>query len=120
MNQEQAKAWLPLIQAAAEGKTLQIKGFEWVKGQLAVVWVDFYEEIDFKISPSRLRIKLEPKKQWYRVALLKNRDGTFFTLNADSTDPYKDIEKALIGEYENNFVEWLTDRIEYELPEGEV
>lgn len=117
MNKEQAKAWLPLIQAVAEGKTIQERNM----GIGLIYWRDIHSLTPelMKYEPHYFRIKPEPKKQWYRVALLKNREGTFFTLNADSSEPYKEPEKAFIEEYGKDFVGWLTDRIEYELPEGE-
>lgn len=109
MNQEQAKAWLPLIQAVAEGKTLQLKAFKWVEGQLVVDWVETYGDVDFQTSPSRWRIKPEPKKAWFRVCLWKQ--GILIFLSK------KDIEREY--ETDKDFVRWLTDRIEYELPEVE-
>ena len=112
MNQNQAKEWLPLIQAAAEGKTLQLKVFEWVEGQLVVDWVETYGDVDFQTSPSRWRIKPDPKKQWYRMALIKDASG--FRVSAINSD-----DGGKIAEKTNVFHSWLTDWIEYELPEGE-
>ena len=51
--------------------------------------------------------KLDQKKQSYRVGLFKNEQEYFAMLCSDSDSQ---------GKY---FVRWLTDRIEYELPEGE-
>ena len=52
MTREEAKEWLPIIKAFAEGKTVQIK----VRGK----WVDLCET-DFSRSPDEYRIKPEPK-----------------------------------------------------------
>jgi len=53
---------------------------------------------------------MENKKLWYRVAIKSNNSG-FYTMTADSKDEEKFEETT------HNFVRWLTDRIEYELPE---
>ena len=52
MTREEAKNLLPIIQAFAEGKTIQILN----KGE----WVDLYDT-DFKSSIDKYRIKPEPK-----------------------------------------------------------
>src|SRR5574343_1381829 len=116
MNQEQAKAWLPLIQAAAEGKTLQKAIYKFAQdsqGKDIYKWSDDFYELKelFSLNLGYIRIKPEPKKQWYRVALLKSSCGHVWT----------DTIKGRIEQIEKEpqFVRWLTDRIEYELPEGE-
>lgn len=109
MNQEQAKAWLPLIQAVAEGKTLQIVKMN--QGSREPVWCDVEssEFIYFNLGEyARFRIKPEPKKAWYRVALLKSSGGHVWT------DTYEGGTEQI--EKEPQFVRWLTERIEYELP----
>ena len=56
MTREQAKELLPIIQAYAEGKTIQYKNAE---GE----WKDvaFGENLSFIDTPSKYRIKSEPK-----------------------------------------------------------
>lgn len=113
MNQEQAKAWLPLIQAVAEGKTIEVKSHS----SDSQGWTDctryLLAVIESGVSVNDVRIKPEPKKQSYRVALIKNMTGHFV--------PCAVHDKAAEGSFERSsgFVRWLTDRIEYELPEGE-
>lgn len=114
MNQDQAKAWLPLIQAVADGKTLQIVKMN--QGSREPVWCDVEssEFIYFNLGEyARFRIKPEPKKQWYRVGICKNLAGNVVTCLFQ-------CETLEFG-FENSpgFIRWLTDRIEYELPEGE-
>ena len=53
MNRQQAKELLPIIQAFAEGKTIQV--------QEDIDWCYLGNEIDFNLSPQRYRIKPEPK-----------------------------------------------------------
>ena len=53
MNRQQAKDLLPIIQAFAEGKTIQV--------QEDIDWCYLGDEIDFNFSPQRYRIKPEPK-----------------------------------------------------------
>ena len=119
MNQSQAKEWLPLIQALVEGKTLQrvrSKDFGF-----ATAWYDIKEEshLDFRLPTSCYRIKPEPKKQWCRMYLVKgvigNSGECFYSAIAKNGHirELEEVEKSPI------FVRWLTDRIEYELPEGE-
>lgn len=114
MNKEQAKAWLPLIQALAEGKTLQSQHIHRWMGNQSITWHDirFLPESLAAYDVSMYRIKPEPKKQSYRVALLKD-DGGHWTksINHDGYD-FSDDKDVI-------FVDWLTDWIEYELPEGE-
>ena len=51
MNKENAQEFLPLVQALAHGKTLQIDGL--------AGWVDLSEEINFEFDPKDYRIKPE-------------------------------------------------------------
>lgn len=115
MNQSQAKAWLPLIQAVADGKTIQTK-MKCAQNPYGK-WIDLNLIYGFPLKdaiycardPNEFRIKPEPKKAWYRIALHKS--GAIVTLGEG------DDEQA--WQNKNGFVRWLTDRIEYELPEGE-
>lgn len=53
MNRQQAKELLPIIQAFAEGKTIQV--------QEDINWCYLGNNADFNLSPQRYRIKPEPK-----------------------------------------------------------
>lgn len=53
MNREQAKELLPIIQAFAEGKTIQV--------QEDIDWCYLGDDADFNLNPLRYRIKSEPK-----------------------------------------------------------
>ena len=53
MNREQAKELLPIIQAFAEGKTIQV--------QEDIDWCYLGNDADFNLNPSRYRIKPSPK-----------------------------------------------------------
>lgn len=55
MNKENAKDFLPLVQALAEGKVIQYKYSDG--------WDDA-QELDFGSDPSRYRIKQEPRRIW--------------------------------------------------------
>ena len=115
MNKEQAKAWLPLIQAMAEGKTLQAQHIHRWMGNQSITWNDirFLPESLAAYDVSMYRIKPEPKKQWYRIALKRCNLSGVFTMTADNEHDEQ------LEETEDNFICWLTERIEYELPEGE-
>ena len=53
MNAQNAKEYLPLVQALADGKTLQVEDY--------AGWVDLREEINFVFDPEDYRIKSEPR-----------------------------------------------------------
>lgn len=107
MNKDTAKDYLPLVQALAEGKTIE---YEYIAGKWREV-----ENIDtIGLSPKAYRIKPEPKKQSYRVGLFKDDEGIFFTYSIDEIMNFDVYETY---ETKPTFVRWLTDRIEYTLPE---
>lgn len=60
MNREQAKDLLPIIQAFAEGKTIQV--------QEDIDWCYLGNNADFNLSPQRYRIKTEPKYRPFKDA----------------------------------------------------
>lgn len=61
MNREQAKELLPIIQAFAEGRTIELKDSygKWVKSDL----------LAFNSSPKNYRIKREPKYRSFKDAV---------------------------------------------------
>lgn len=59
MTREEAKEWLPIIQAFAEGKTIQIK-------DKTGKWNDLYEPC-WNYSPDKYRIKPEPKYRPFKT-----------------------------------------------------
>ena len=67
MNKYNAVTFLPLVQALAEGKTIQIYRHE--------AWDDV-TDVAFLARPEEYRIKPEPIKKWYRVALMKHGTNT--------------------------------------------
>jgi len=105
MHKDNAKDYLPLVQALADGKTIQrtFLGNE-------EKWQDT-DEIIFSIPIFLYRIKPEPKMQLYRVGLFKNLAGYFTPCVFISESAESDFEKSA------GFVRWITDRIEYEIPE---
>lgn len=60
MNRQQAKNLLPIIQAFAEGKTIQV--------QEDIDWCYLGNNADFNLSPQRYRIKTEPKYRPFKDA----------------------------------------------------
>jgi hypothetical protein len=65
MNAQNARKYLPLVQALADGKTLQLEGY--------AGWVDLNDEIDFGATPQDYRIKPEPRT--FKVYLIDTNDG---------------------------------------------
>jgi hypothetical protein len=68
MNKENAHLYLPLVQALAEGKTIQ----HWVGDEH---WVDCKNYVNFFSSPDHYRIAIEPRKPIELLAWVKE-DGT--------------------------------------------
>jgi len=64
MNAQTAKDYLPLVQALAEGKTIQ------ESSEQQHYWSDS-EEVIFSLPASRYRIKREPRRYW----ILESDDG---------------------------------------------
>lgn len=62
MTREQAKEILPIIQAFAEGETIQYRNYydEWMD-------IKEIEEVNFISSPSNYRIKSEPKYRPFKT-----------------------------------------------------
>lgn len=87
MTREQAKDMLPIIQAFAEGRTIQIKALDglWHSGE------DGKCEINFNADPQKYRIKSEPK---YR--------------------PFKDVEECWQEMQKHQPVGWIKTDEGYE------
>ncbi len=112
MNQSQAKEWLPLIQALAEGKTIQRVRRD---GTISdTQWFDYNGrfKLEIDLPADCYRIKPEPKKGWVRVGLW--RTGLCDRCYASNEEDEIRLQSR------SYFGGWLTGRIEYELPEGEV
>lgn len=60
MTRENAKDYLPLVKAMAEGKSIQMKKLK------ADGWIDFHadENISFDLPADQYRIKPEPRVIW--------------------------------------------------------
>lgn len=122
MNQEQqlANKLISLIQAVADDKNLQMERErfqgnspdfrEWCDVDLDYLLHRFNRE---GLRFDCIRIKPKPKNKSYRIALIKDTMGNFAAC-AVQHEAEEEIFKRTIG-----FICWLTDRIEYELPEGE-
>lgn len=87
MNKNNAKDYLPLVQALAEGKTLQVK--RWRSG----AWED-RDEVLFCTSPENFRIKPEPIERWGVVS----KSGKFFT-TCNSEQDAKELVASSGGRY---------------------
>ena len=85
MNREQAKELLPIIQAFAEGKIIEVRE--------DIDWCYLGKEIDFNLSPQRYRIKSEPK---YRP--FANADECWQEMLRH--EPFGWIKDKEIGDYE--------------------
>lgn len=94
MTPERAKELLPIIQAFAEGKTIQRKS------KVNDAWGDIVGQHSF-LNDYEYRIK--PKTVKFRLALLKaTHSKKLYTYSADECTE-KDVEKSL------QFIRWLGD-----------
>lgn len=72
MTREQAKQLLPVIQAWADGKTIQTNA--------NAVWHDFlHENLSFEYEPQRYRIKPKPLEFWIQYNDKSSRRSDFWT-----------------------------------------
>ena len=106
MNKENAKDFLPLVQALAEGKTIQ---YSYYKDG----WKDI-EGPSLLGRPEQWRIKPETKQAKGRVFLYKHltTTGSFSALSLSLPESY------LFHEAQPYFIKWVDDEItvEYEQP----
>ena len=107
MNKEQAKELLPFMQAVADGKTIQVcsLGKNWED-----IEMDFGDSFIEKVDLYSFRVKPEPKKSWCRLYLMFE-DGGFYVRAINNSIDEKTYPKTA------SFHSWITDRIEYEIPE---
>jgi len=107
-EQEKARKAAELLTAWSDGKKIQILS--------AQGWIDYTLEQQPTVSSNHLnewRLKPEPVKQWYRVALF--RKGMIRKMKCDAFIA-NDRDTEFSFENHFDFVKWITDRIEYELP----
>ena len=72
MNKDNAKDYLPLVQALADGKTIQCKQYS--SGE----WVDLRGGVNFDSTPFKsYRIKPEPIEMWMTITPTGKVRGTF-------------------------------------------
>ena len=104
MNRDNAHLYLPLVQALADGRTIEI--FDSFTGE----WEpDIYPM--FVGDVKDYRIKPEPKTAWYRVGQargIKNNVDCFCVTEKDGENCWENLP---------NFIRWLTERVTYEVTE---
>lgn len=61
MNASNAKDYLPLVQALADGKLIQYK---YQKSDKSYAWMDLESAVDFCMPAEFYRIKPEPREIW--------------------------------------------------------
>ena len=100
MNRDNAHLYLPLVQALAEGKTIQYSN----KNYPHYAWKTL-DDFTLDGEPDCYRIKPEPKTAWYRVA--ETTLGLMLCNN--------ERDESLI-EHNPGFKRWL-DTVTYEVTE---
>lgn len=73
MNKNNAKDYLPFVQALVEGKTIQVNVGECTERGFVDKWVDAMSELSFVGKPSQYRIKPEPV---WAVIVVRQTDGS--------------------------------------------
>ena len=83
MNKDNAKDFLPLVQALADGKTIQIFS------QLRMVWENIKdgENLEFSLAHKDYRIKPEPR-EWKAVVIVNCRENRNLGLTAGNLAGY--------------------------------
>lgn len=84
MNKDNAKDYLPLVQALANGKVIQVE----VDGK----WIDMTGEMHFSGVPSDYRIKPEPREIW-----VNEWDGNGFVVFATEREAKEHAKRYGIG-----------------------
>lgn len=106
MNKSNASKWMELGSAMLQGKTIQrLDKREWVD-------VETINTISY--NPESFRIKPEQKKGYYRIFMKK--DGRIELLSSINRDGLKNMEAECESSY-IPFFRWITDRMDYEIPE---
>jgi hypothetical protein len=85
MNKENAKEFLPLVQALADGKTIQMRD---VVSEKVTLWDDLDpSDIYFRAPPEEYRIKQEPRtfEMWLTP------EGSLYPLNITPFSSWKTI-----------------------------
>lgn len=109
----EAKKRAELYLALSEGKTLETMVHE-------NIWSRLSPENSMKclqeVNHAGLgfyRVEPENEKFFYRVGLMQFKSGKYFPAITDSDKGIAHFEQ------QNEFVRWITDKVEYEVPEGE-
>ena len=109
-EQEKARKVAELLTAWADGKKLQhLAFFSQIKDQ---IFIDYKDNMLPEINSSNIecwRVKPEPKKQWYQLALMKDSMNVFH-ISVVNNENHKRMIKT-----SDFFVKWFTNVIEYEV-----
>lgn len=76
MNKDNAKDYLPLVQALSEGKVIQYK---FQKSDNSYAWIDLESIVDFCTPAEFYRIKPEPREIWRNRFPNGIECGTFYS-----------------------------------------
>lgn len=101
INKDNARLYIPYLQAISEGKTIQHE-------QFPGIWFDFQlQDFLFTDDPENYRVK--PPCAWVKVALMK--DG--IVLEARTEKRLNEIP-SIVG-----FIKWISPVVEYEISSDE-
>ena len=89
MNEDNAKDYLPLVQALAEGKVIQSRMFS------ADPWRDCHHP-DFTMEISNYRIKPEPREKWFIQYKSGSESGPYEVHDAAECFAQHDREYKLV------------------------
>lgn len=81
MNATNAKDYLPLVQALAEGKTIQTKGH-------GLTWSDV-SEFNSDYEPDCYRIKPEPRRYWLLIDPMTRTPSAIFLSKKSAEDSFR-------------------------------
>ena len=82
MNAQNAKDYLPLVQAIADGKQIQYK---YKRADGSDDWLTLMDGIVFDCSPDHYRIKPEPKEIWMNRYETGDEIGPYYSCDVART-----------------------------------
>lgn len=89
MNKDNAKDYLPLVQALSEGGVIQYK---YQKSDKSYAWMDLESSVDFCMPAEFYRIKPEPREIW-----VNEWDGNGFVVFAKESEAIEHAKRYGIG-----------------------
>lgn len=109
-----------IIIAWLEGKEIEVLNVhsnQWEPLYSIQARWDYSKTVPAFSTNSQFRIKPEPKTLTYRVALMKHRDGTYYTVTKDISNTVPLYDSEYDPATAKAFIQWVSEPITYTLSE---